>query len=64
MPRYVSRPKAFWEDEDFPMVPELSVDLSPPKDTGLLDRSGEPLYRLPDEIGFLRALASKSFTER
>lgn len=57
MPRYVSRPRSFWvEDEtyrdpirqDTPIVPEHVA-----ADTGLLDAQGNTIWRLPERMGFL-----------
>lgn len=55
MTRYVTR--AFWvEDEHF--MPDMRQDSLPtvierePRDTGLLDKDGNRLWRLPDPIGF------------
>ena len=55
MPRYA--PRAGWiEDEtydgDRPLVPNLSIPEHEPVNTGLLYASGEPIMRLPNEIGF------------
>lgn len=54
MPRYVTRvqrSRGGWDD-DIPLIPNLQVDESTPQETGLLDKNGDPLYRLPDPIGF------------
>lgn len=66
MPRYRARraPKGYWEDDDAPLIPSLQVDSSAPEDSGVLNHLGDPLYRYPDEIGFLRGLATKQNTER
>lgn len=48
MPR---RPRMEWDD-DSPMLPCLSVDSSEPVDTGLVTVTGEPIMRLPEEMGF------------
>lgn len=56
MPRYFSRPRSFYVEDDgyregclpdTPMVPE-HVAL----DTGLLDADGGTIWRAPDPIGF------------
>lgn len=61
MTRYVRRPRAHWA-EDVPLIlNSIQVEGAPPKDTGVLDTDGTPLYSLPDEIGFL---ATRQFTER
>lgn len=61
MTRYVRfRPKLWWDDEH-PMIPGIQVDITPPKETGVLDTDGTPLYSVPDEIGFL---ATRQMTER
>lgn len=60
--RYVAmllRPRSDWEDWiDDPQRPNLTVyePSDEPRDTGLLDASGTPLYAIEvrDRIGFLR----------
>lgn len=56
MPRYFTRPRALWvEDEisregrvpDTPMVPEHVAT-----DTGLLDAHGDTIWRAPPMMGF------------
>lgn len=56
MPRYFTRPRSFWVEDDVPretrspdtpMVPEHVA-----ADTGLLDASGGTIWRAPDPIGF------------
>src|SRR3990167_3994784 len=54
IPRYIRNPpSAHWSD-DKPLVPDLRVDLSEPQETGLFDHDGNKLFKLPDEIGFLK----------
>lgn len=54
MPRYIPKPKLDWTDEDAPLIPSLNVDVIPPQKTGLLDEDGNHLFKLPDQIGFVR----------
>lgn len=58
MSRYVSRPRASWcEDEvsyENPFCPSLEVDGPGETDTGLVDASGNPIFRLQAPIGFGR----------
>lgn len=35
-----------------PVLPALSVDDSQAADTGLITATGEPIYRLPEPMGF------------
>ena len=57
--RYLAlpRPRA-WDDEDVPKgqppLPHPQVFVGEPVDTGLIDKDGTSIYRLPDRIGFLR----------
>ncbi len=53
MTRYVRIKRQASHDWFEPLIPNIQVDESAPKDTGLLDVDGQPLYSLPDEIGFL-----------
>lgn len=56
MPRYFTRPRAFFVEDDLyregnraevPVVPEhIAVD------TGLMDANGGTIWRAPDPIGF------------
>lgn len=59
MSRYATLPKrkadSFWDDGR--MVQPLGhpqVFVGEPIKTGLLDQDGNNIYRLPDEIGYLR----------
>lgn len=58
MPRYVAKrpaPRSWWEGEgDGPVVTHVEVEGPASAATGLLDRDGNELLRLPDRIGFLR----------
>jgi hypothetical protein len=60
MARYVVGPKRTAEDDFYdkptPMPPigHPQVFVSEPIKTGIIDLEGRDLYRLPDEIGFLR----------
>lgn len=57
MARYIRsavKPRTSWIDDDFPLVPELSVDDHAPIDTGLVWDNGEPIMRTPNPIGFGR----------
>jgi len=52
----IQRPRA-WDDGDTPKGPPLphpQVFVGEPVDTGLIDKDGTTIYRLPDRIGFLR----------
>ncbi|WP_379487482.1 hypothetical protein [Novosphingobium soli] len=57
MPRYIVRPRAdadcdWWEGERLEPVP--LADMPEPMRTGLLDASGNEIWRLPRPIGFGR----------
>ena len=59
MTRYATRsrlakPRSFDIDDDTPLIPNLTVDDHEAVFTGLLDASGEELFRLPNPIGFGR----------
>lgn len=56
MPRYVvMAPRAeYWSDREMPSLPHPIAYESGPVDTGLKDSEGRPIYRMPDQIGFLR----------
>mgnify|MGYP003432027334 FL=1 len=56
MTRYVSgpRPRAFFYDDDPPLVPDLTVDDHDMVDTGLLDGDGNVIWRAPNPMGFGR----------
>lgn len=58
MARYTTaaRARAEWyEDRPVPPLGQPIAYESDPVDTGLKDSEGRPIYRLPDEIGFLRS---------
>lgn len=61
MSRYVAVPKRqsdhFWDDRMVQPLGHPQVFVSEPINTGLLDASGNPIYRMPDMLGFLRNLA-------
>lgn len=53
--RYITRPKADWDDP--PVVADVStriviIDDDAPVNTGILDASGTPLYRVRDRVPF------------
>jgi hypothetical protein len=50
----VRKPRADWYDDDSPLVPSLNVDSHQEVDTGLIAVTGEPIYRVPNPIGFGR----------
>jgi hypothetical protein len=50
--RVVRRPRAHWLDDENPMLPSLTVDDHEAADTGLITTAGEPIMRLPEEMGF------------
>ena len=57
MPRYFTRPRSFWvEDETYsdpvrPDTPEVPEHVA--TDTGLLDKDGGAIWRAPNPVGFL-----------
>jgi hypothetical protein len=53
--RYVSKrqPAAFIEAPAPQSLPHPTVDSQEPVKTGILDKDGNPIYRLPDPIGYL-----------
>ena len=57
MSRYVVAPKpkadSFWDDRMVQPLGHPLVFVSEPIKTGLLDKDGNPIYRLPAEIGYL-----------
>lgn len=55
MPRDVRKPRSGWDDQDEPIRLSLTVYDDEPEPTGLLDQDGTELYRVPDQIGFVRA---------
>lgn len=57
MSRYFTRnpaPRADWSDSDYPMLPDISVPDHESTNTGLLDASGDPIWRAPNPMGFGR----------
>ena len=57
MSRYFTaapKPRADWADGDYPMLPDLSVADHEATDTGLLDASGDSIWRAPNPMGFGR----------
>ena len=57
MPRYITRPKAWCEDDfdEYPNPPYTSLEVCDHQavDTGLLDKDGNSIWRAPDPIGFV-----------
>lgn len=56
MARYVVRPRMDWSD-DKPMLEGKTIFEPEPVKTGLLDKDGQPLYRVRASIGFIEAKA-------
>lgn len=59
MIRYVAiakrpAPKAYWDEPTVQPLGHPSVYVSDPVATGVLDKDGNPIYRFPDQIGFVR----------
>ena len=58
MSRYVTKPKPKASDgADAPQaspLPHPQVFVADPIKTGLVDKDGHDLYRLPDPVGFVR----------
>lgn len=54
MSRYAVMPRQPRASLDYPepLLPGLSVDDNRPVDTGLVDRHGNPIMRLPEPMGF------------
>lgn len=60
--RYVTKraPLKLWADDDapapasVPALPHPTAYAGGPVETGLFDKEGTPIYRLPDPIGYLR----------
>lgn len=50
---YVVRPRAEWDDEK-PMLEGKTVHEQEPVKTGILDKDGNPIFRVMDQIGFVR----------
>lgn len=46
------RPRAEWLDDEYPMLPSLTVDDHEASDTGLVDEGGDPIWRAPNPMGF------------
>jgi len=56
MTRYAIRPaqpRADLWDTPAQALPHPTVDASEPVNTGLFDKNGNPIWRMPDAIGFL-----------
>ena len=56
MSRYIARniPKAdYSEDRAIQPLGHPQVFVAEPVNTGIVDKNGTPIYRLPDQIGFL-----------
>ena len=58
MSRYVVKAEVasedrFWDDRMLPTVGHPKVFEEGPVKTGLVDANGNPIYRLPDAIGYL-----------
>ena len=51
--RYMTRPRASW-DEEKPMLEGKTVHEAEPVNTGLLDKDGNEIIRVMDQIGFVR----------
>ena len=51
--RYMTRPRASW-DEEKPMLEGKTVHEPEPVNTGLLDKDGNEIIRVMDQIGFVR----------
>lgn len=55
MARYVARrAETFWDDRMMQPLGHPQVFASEPVKTGLLNKDGHELYRMPDPIGFIR----------
>ncbi len=56
MSRYITAPRKLWWEygEDAQPVAHPTVYDADPVKTGIVDKNGTPIYRLPDQIGFLR----------
>jgi hypothetical protein len=59
MPRYVSRPRSAVAEDDCvfdenPLLPAVSVDDHEAVFTGLLDATGDEIWRAPNPMGFGR----------
>jgi len=58
MTRYFSRPRSLikprcdWDD-DYPLLPNLTVDDHTAVETGLIDERGDPIMRGPNPMGFV-----------
>ena len=50
-------------DEDAPLLPSLTVDYTDAEFTGLLDKQGNEIVRLPERMGFIHANETKAQTE-
>ncbi|WP_343518101.1 hypothetical protein [Sphingomonas sp.] len=47
------RPRADWLDEEYPLIPPLTVDDHEATDTGILDGDGDTIWRAPNPMGFI-----------
>lgn len=58
MPRYVRgrriQPTAEWDDA-YPLISVPTVEMQPPRDSGLVDADGTPIYSVADPVGFHHA---------
>ena len=50
--RYVTRPRASWDDE-MPMIEGTTVHEREPIKTGILDEAGNDIWRVMSPIGFV-----------
>lgn len=50
--RYVIRPRMDWLDAE-PMIEGKTVHEREPVNTGLLDKNGNPIFRVTSPIGFV-----------
>ncbi len=49
-----SKPRADWIDDDRPLIPNLDVPEHEARETGLLDKYGDPIMCAPRPVGFGR----------
>lgn len=60
--RYIAKrspPLRMWDEAPAPALPHPTVYAVEPVKTGLFDKEGTPIYRLPDPIGYLRSRDEK-----
>ena len=50
--KMVVRPRAEWCDNEFPLLPQITVDDHEAVETGLVDHRGDPIMRAPNPMGF------------